>query len=272
MLSNVGPLCLSVLQWNKWILKTVIGAIFYLISSVWSLIHGIVVVPVSTTLRCFMKLITLPINIPLYIISGTSIQSIIYNTAKSINTELIIIVFQYVVVLILSGILLGITVGIFLGIVHINTYLRDYILEFNIRAAIKRQLQRTYNYVLMLATNIVLYIKTKAQGINKFKFKTSRDDNDGIEITTDDLNIPLQWLKNFNFTEDMDAYDATTVKEEHTISNNNMHKPKIPFNTPPGSPKLNSPDTTKLPNESLDSSTLKTSTLKQRRTRKVDKL
>lgn len=266
MLFSATAICLSVLQWNKWMVSSFIGSILYLISIVWALVYAIAIIPIVTTLRCFTQLITLPINIPLYVISGTSIQSVISTTAKSVNMEILGIIFQYCSVLFLSGIALGITMGAFLGMVHINTYLRDHILEFNIKAAIKRLLQKVYNYIINIITVIVLYVKRKAQRTNKHEFKTGRDDSSDSPISKDDINIPLQWLKNFNFTEDSDIYDTTTIKqEEHTIPPISKHNTNAPYQTPPGSPKLNSQDNTEFLDESLDSSTIKTSTLKQRR-------
>lgn len=267
MMFSAAAICLSVLQWNKWIVSSIIGSILCLFSALWSVVNTIAIIPLFTTLRCFTQLITLPINIPLYIISGSSIQSIISTTAKSVNLEIIGIIFQYYTVLFLSGIALGITMGAFLGLVHINTYLRDHILEFNVKAAIKRLLQKGYNYIINIITFIILYVKDKAQRATKYESKTTRShDTDSTTTSKDDINIPLQWLKNFNFTDGSDTYDTTTLKqEEHTIPSTYKHQTTTPYLTPPGSPKLNSQDTTEFLDDSLDASKIKTSTLKQRR-------
>lgn len=220
------------------------------ISTIWKLSYLMIITPVSTTIRCFLQLITLPINIPLYIIFHDSVQSIMDKTLKGINADLIMILFQYTLVLFISGILLGSIIGSILGFIHIHTYMRDHIFEFQFGNIIKRSLRRCYNYLINLLSPLVSFIKKL---IRKYYSATSSDISNDISInvpmtakydTTFDTNtrvaeelnkkispnesnnkysptssIPLEWLKNFDVkgNNNTDNVNSEIKQERNTI-------------------------------------------------------
>ncbi|CCK73400.1 Ldb16p NDAI_0G04150 [Naumovozyma dairenensis CBS 421] len=71
----------------------------------------LVLVPTSILLRNVFSLIALPLNIPLKIFTGSSIQQIILGTNISITNYIAITICQYLVVLISLGTLIGLSLG-----------------------------------------------------------------------------------------------------------------------------------------------------------------
>lgn len=273
MLSIVNTICIFTFNFNKWVVYTFVKLVKGLFYTIWSLINGIIIVPLSITLRCFIYLATLPINIPLYIITGKSIESIIKGVSQGINIQLITIVFQYSLALMLTGMIIGTVTGFMLGFIHIHTYLRDHILEFHVRAAIKRVVG---TIVSKIKNNITLWIHALKDLIQRkysetsFANKSSEMDESESTISLNDAmrqyvsSLPkefFQWINSSDTTSKSsiqvhsDKYDATTMKnDEH-----------IPYISPPGSPKLDSLDLTELPIDLFDSSDMRTSTLKHRK-------
>lgn len=208
--------------------------ISYVIYTIWKLFYSMVIIPVTTMIRCFLQLITLPINIPLYIIANNTIQSIIEKTLRGVNGDLIIILFQYSLVLFMSGILLGSIMGSILGFIHIHTYLKDHIFEFQLRNSIQGLVKICYNHMINLSSFLISYIE---KSIRKFYSDTSGDISSDTNINvpmntkynntdfdtdtkvieefnkkseSNELNIkysptssiPLEWMKNFAFIDD----------------------------------------------------------------------
>lgn len=230
--------CLSKYPYNWSVLSTLFYKPFQLISymiyTIWKLLYLIIVVPITTMTRCFLQLVMLPINIPLYIISNNTIQSIIDKTLKGVNGDLIIILFQYSLVLFMSGILLGSIMGSILGFIHIHTYLKDHIFEFRFRTSIKWPLKKCYDHLVNSSSFLISSIEKL---IRKYYYSTTdgnigNDTNISIPITTkynttnfdtatkiiekfnekvesNELNneyspvssIPLEWLTNFDFVD-----------------------------------------------------------------------
>lgn len=91
---------------------------FITVKQLFLLINVFIITPLSISIRNVLQLFTLPVNIPLKIFMGTSIQNIVFNGNKLENAYILVTLVQYSVVLILFGFVIGFAVGFSIAIVH----------------------------------------------------------------------------------------------------------------------------------------------------------
>lgn len=94
--------------------------LFYnaVISQVYYLFHTFLWSPCYIMISNSLDLVLLPVNIPLRILAGTSMQKIIGRANSWTNAYVLTTMSQYGLVLIVYGIMLGVSCGVSLGMVH----------------------------------------------------------------------------------------------------------------------------------------------------------
>lgn len=97
-----------------------IGRLFYyaIISQIYSLFHTFFWSPCYIIVSNSVQLVLLPVNIPLRILAGTSMQKIIGSANSWTNGYVLTTMSQYALVLMIFGVVLGTTCGVSLGKVH----------------------------------------------------------------------------------------------------------------------------------------------------------
>ncbi|QEU58600.1 Ldb16 [Kluyveromyces lactis] len=82
------------------------------------IIHYVVVIPSEIILRNLAALVLLPINIPLYILFGSSVKSLYHSFDANATTFGVVMLSQYVLSMLILGFTLGIMTGVFLSCFH----------------------------------------------------------------------------------------------------------------------------------------------------------
>ena len=123
ILRDLGLLVASSLGFCAALIYNFIGSIarlFYyaVISRIYSLFHTFFWSPCYIIVSNSLQLILLPVNIPLRILAGTSMQKIIGGANSWTNGFVLTTMSQYALVLMIFGVVLGTTCGVSLGIVH----------------------------------------------------------------------------------------------------------------------------------------------------------
>lgn len=105
------------------IFNFITGAVrlFYnaIVSGVYYLLHTFLWSPCYIIVSNTVQLLLLPINIPLKVLAGTSMEKILGKANSWTNGYIITTISQYALVLIIFGAVLGTTCGVSLGIVHL---------------------------------------------------------------------------------------------------------------------------------------------------------
>lgn len=91
---------------------------YALITQTYLLLYTFVWSPIFIIFSNIFQLIFLPINIPLKLFTGTSVQNVLVKANTWTSRYIIITISQYALVLIVFGVAIGLICGVCLGIVH----------------------------------------------------------------------------------------------------------------------------------------------------------
>lgn len=159
--NNMLVSAFQVARWFKWILfslilltKSLVSYIFkgfaqFIIRPLYDCFITLVWVPIVISIRIATSLILLPMNIPLKLVFGTSIQELARYGPSFLNFHIIMTMIQYTMVLLMFGIVIGSVTGTILGMIHF--YLRI--------PTIYLDLSQVKNYIMAKISSVVSYIK-----------------------------------------------------------------------------------------------------------------
>lgn len=128
--------------------------------------------PISIAISVLLQLLFLPLNIPLKLFGGTSLQKIIIgHTNSKTNTYVLITIFQYALVLLLFGVIIGLCCGAALGIIHFIVVIPD--MKFDISFSFFKRIS-SYMHLPKLDLGLVAHISKFLQP------KVSGEDGGGL--------------------------------------------------------------------------------------------
>ena len=141
-------------------------------SALRQLIGALVVMPLATAGRVWVGLCLLPVNIPLRLVLGVSVQGLVARSPDFLNAYVLLTLLQYSIVLALFGIVLGSLVGCVMGYVHYSARIPDVYLDVSaLLAQIKRRVlgahARWANWLRDTVTSVVENIVGRLSRTNK---------------------------------------------------------------------------------------------------------
>lgn len=138
-------------------------------NAIWQLVSALVVMPLMTAGRVWMGLCLLPVNIPMRLFLGVSVQTLMARSPDFLNGYVLLTILQYSIVLALFGIVLGSITGSTMGYVHYSARIPDVYLDVSeLFAKLKRRVlgapARWANWLRQLAASVIERIPIRRGG------------------------------------------------------------------------------------------------------------
>ena len=187
-------------RWFKWILFSLIlfakslvsnilkGFIRFIVRPLYDCFIALVCDPIVISLRISTTLILLPMNIPLKLVFGTSIQELAQYGPSFLNFHIIMTMIQYAMVLLMFGIVIGSVTGTILGMIHFYLKIPTIYLDLSqVKDYIMARINSIINYIKSPFTRLIQWVKniviqpSKSEPQIKKKYKIVPLDNNNKE-------------------------------------------------------------------------------------------
>ncbi|KAG0656957.1 hypothetical protein C6P45_002542 [Maudiozyma exigua] len=199
-------------RWFKWIVFSLIllarslvsniyrGFIQLIVKPLYDCFVTLVWIPIVISLRISITLILLPMNIPLRLVFGTSVQELAQYGPSFLNLHIIMTMIQYTMVLLMFGILIGSVTGTILGMIHFYLRIPTIYLDLsNVKDYIMKKINSAVGYIKYLFIRSIQWVKnivmkpskTENHTVKK-EHKVAPKDDSSIQatVTTSDQVSP----------------------------------------------------------------------------------